>query len=224
MPDRPAAPPALLTEVSRRYATASRYTRHYVRAKLRRDPATAAILGLAAGESFGHVADLGCGRGQLALALLLGGAAERITGLDGNAAHLAEARQAAAGLVAHFAVADLLAAPVPDCDTVLLVDVLYQLPAPAQLALLARAAAAARRRIVIRAFDPARGWRSHFGLAMEAANRALRGARRTASIHPLPLAALAAPLAAAGFRVAARPCWTGTPLPNVLMLAERTDG
>nr|WP_268894121.1 class I SAM-dependent methyltransferase [Pseudoroseomonas coralli] len=191
---------------------------------MRSDPATAAILALAAGEGFGHVADLGCGRGQLALALLLGGAAARVTGLDGNAVHLAEARQAAAGLAAHFAVADLLAAPVPDCDTVLLVDVLYQLPEAAQMALLGRAAAAARRRIVIRAFDPGCGWRSRFGWAMEVANRALRGAGRQASIRPLPLAAIAGPLAAAGFDVTVRPCWSGTPLPNVLMLAKRTDG
>jgi len=215
-----AAPAALLAEVSRRYAAASRFTRHYVRVKLRRDPATAAILGLAGAEGFGHVADLGCGRGQLALALLLGGAAARVTGLDGNAAHLAEARQAAAGLAARFAVADLLTAELPDCDTVLLVDVLYQLPEAAQMALLARAAAAARRRIVIRAFDPARGWRSRFGLVMEAAHWPLYGAR----IRPLPLGTLAAPLAEAGFQVTVRPCWSGTPLPNVLMLAERTNG
>ena len=234
VPTPPAAPPApltpallapgLLTEVSDRYAAASRFTRGYVRSKLRRDPATAAILGLGAPAGLGHVADLGCGRGQLALALLLGGAAERVTGLDGHAAHIEEARQSAAGLPARFELADLRAAPVPDCDTVLLVDVLYQLPEAAQLALLGRAAAAARRRLVIRAFDPARGWRSRFGLAMEVANRALRGARRTASIRPLPLAVLAAPLAAAGFHVTVRPCWAGTPLPNVLVLAERTEG
>jgi len=218
------AAPALLAEVAGRYAAAPRFTRGYVRAKLRRDPATAAILGLGAAAGLGHVADLGCGRGQLALALLLGGTAERVTGLDGHAAHLAEARLAAAGLPARFELADLHTAPVPDCDTVLLVDVLYQLPEAAQMDLLARAAAAARHRLVIRAFDPARGWRSRFGLGMERANRALRGARRTASIEPLPLAVLAAPLTAAGFQVTVRPCWAGTPLPNVLMLAERTNG
>ena len=33
---------------------------------------------------------------------------------------------------------------------------------------------------------------------------------------------LARPFAAAGYAVAVQPCWAGTPLPNVLMLAERS--
>lgn len=215
----PAELPALIRTVTARYAAASRFARGYVAGKLRHDPATAAILGLAARRGFGQVVDLGCGRGQLGLALLAAGLAEGLTGLDRDAAKLAEARQAAAGLPARFTEADLTTAPVPDCDTLLLVDVLYQLPEAAQRPLLARAMAAARRRLVLRAFDPDRGWRSRFGLAMEWLGRALRG--DSAAVRPLPLRDLIASLEAAGFAVSVSSCWGNTPLPNMLLVAER---
>ncbi|MCI0754013.1 methyltransferase domain-containing protein [Teichococcus vastitatis] len=215
-----APPAALLAAVDGRYAGASRFARGYVRGKLRRDPATAAILALAAGRPFGSLLDLGCGRGQLALALLLAGGASSVTGFDLDARKIAEAEAAAAGLPARFAAADLAATPLPQADTILMVDVLYQMPEPAQRRLLIRIAGAARQRVVIRAFDPGLGWRSRAGLAMEWLNRAARGAAG-ASIRPLPLADLAEPLENAGFRVEVRPCWGRTPLPNVLVLAER---
>jgi SAM-dependent methyltransferase len=221
MPQTRAANPVLFAAVAQRYA-GSRFAQGYVRSKLKHDPATAAILDMARHrKGLGRVVDLGCGRGQLSLALLLAGLAETVTGLDRDSAKIAEARQAAQGLPATFAEADLAGAEVPDCDSLLLVDVLYQLPEEAQLNLLARAATAARRRVVIRAFDPQAGWRSTVGRAMELANRSLRGDSGRASIRPLPLPVLAAPLEAQGFRAVVLPCWSGTPLPNVLLLAER---
>lgn len=216
--------PALLRDVQARYAGASRYTRHYVASKLHRDPATAEILLLAARlGGFGVVADLGCGRGQLGLALLLAGRARALLGLDRNGPALREAEAAAAGLPARFAVTDLAQGRLPPCDTALLVDVLYQLPEGDQRDLLRRVADATRRRLVIRTFDPAAGWRSRVGHAMEWLNRALRGDARRAAIHPMPLPALRALLERQGFRVSVTPCWGKTPLPNVLLLAERHE-
>ena len=212
---------ALAARVVALYAGASRFARGYVGGKLRSDPATQAVLRLAAAARFGAVADLGCGRGQLGLALLTAGLAERLTGLDCDAAKVGDAMRAAAGLPAGFAVADLATAPIPACDTALLIDVLYQLPAGMQLPLLERVAMAARSRVLIRAFDPGRGWRARFGLAMEWAGRAVR--RDRTAIDPLPLQALAAPFEAAGFSVSVTPCWGRTPLPNVLLVAERAS-
>jgi predicted RNA methylase len=64
-----------------------------VRGKLLTDPATPAILRLArAAGGFGAVADLGCGRGQVGLALLASGLAQSVVGLDLDAARIAEAR------------------------------------------------------------------------------------------------------------------------------------
>ncbi len=213
---------ALADAVAARYAGASRFARGFVAGKLRHDPATLTLLRLAARDPFGAVVDLGCGRGQLGLALLSAGLAERLTGLDHDRAKLTEARGAATGLAADFAEADL-AAPdpaLPECDTLLMVDMLYQLPEAAQRPLLAAAARAARRRVAVRAFDPDRGWRSAAGLAMEVLGRAWRSDRN--AIHPLPLAAVAAPFEAAGFAVSVTPCWGNTPLPNVLLVAERS--
>jgi demethylmenaquinone methyltransferase/2-methoxy-6-polyprenyl-1,4-benzoquinol methylase len=212
---------ALAARVVGLYAGASRFVQGFVGGKLRGDPATQAVLHRAAATPFGAVADLGCGRGQLGLALLTAGLADHVTGLDRDGAKVADASRAAAGLAAEFAVADLGTAAVPACDTALLIDILVQMPEEMQHALLARVAAAARRRVLIRAFDPACGWRSKFGLAMESLGRTIR--RDGAEIRPLPLRTIAAPFEAAGFTVSVTPCWGRTPLPNVLLVAERAS-
>jgi SAM-dependent methyltransferase len=211
---------ALIPAVTRRYDGASRFTRNFVPSKLRRDPATATILSYAArAGGLGHVVDLGCGRGQLGLALLLSGGASRVTGLDLDRRKVAEANAAARGLPATFVAADLSRAEVPAGDTALMADVLYQLPDGAQVPVLEGMARAARRRIVMRLFDPDRGWRSAFGMAMEHAGRALR--RDGAAVKPMPVDAVVARFEERGFRCTVTPCWAGTPFPNVLLLAER---
>jgi hypothetical protein len=80
--------------------------------------------------------------------------------------------------------------------------------------------AAARRRILIRAFDPDCGWRATIGFAMERLGRLVR--RDGVEIRPLPLPVLESILVAAGFTVRVVPCWAGTPLPNLLLIAERS--
>lgn len=204
-------------------AIAARYrgptTRGFVRGKLRRDPVLPALLAL---PPFGAVLDLGCGRGQLGLALLVAGHATTVTGLDLDAGKIARAAAAAGDLAARYRVADLVAAPLPPCDTALVIDVLVQMTPAAQDSLVARLVAAAPARIIIRAFDPDRGWRSAFGLAIDRLRRRLGGDLGLAgTVAPRPIAALRAPLDAAGYGVTVTPCWAGTPLPNVLLVAER---
>ncbi|MCO6417996.1 class I SAM-dependent methyltransferase [Siccirubricoccus sp. KC 17139] len=212
--------PGLTRKVVARYRDASKFSRHFVRGKLLTDPATPFVLRLAAASGgFGEVTDLGCGRGQIGLSLLTAGLATRVQGLDLDPGKVADAARAAAGLPAGFAVADLCQAAVPAADTVVIFDVLLQLPVAAQRSLLARMAAAARRRIVIRAFDPERGWRSGVGVVMERLGCLVR--RDGSSFAPLPLAELAGPLRVAGFAVTVSPCWGWTPLPNVMLVAER---
>lgn len=213
----------LAGQVAARYRDVSRTERGFIRGKLKGDPAVAALLGLGAARPFGRVVDLGCGRGQLAIALLLAGAADQATGLDIDTAKIGVARAAAEGLAARFEVADLADATIPPCDTLLMIDVLLQLPLPAQDGLLGRIAASGAGRIAIRAFDPERGWRSALGFGLERVRRLLGGDRGLAgAVAPRPLPEIAAPLAAAGYRVAITPCWAGTPLPNVLLVAERS--
>jgi SAM-dependent methyltransferase len=214
---------AITGQVAARYNAGSHvarnFARNFVRGKLLTDPASGRILRLAAERGgFGAVADLGCGRGQLGLALLLAGLATRVRGIDLDPVKIRDAEAAAAGLPAGFAVGDLGVAEVPECDTAIMCDVLLQMPVEAQRRLLPRMAAA-RRRVLIRAFDPDRGWRAAFGTGMERLGCILR--RDGSTFRPMRLAELAAPFEAAGFRVSVTPCWGWTPLPNVLLIAER---
>lgn len=210
----------LAARVARRYAEAPRHARGFARGKLLTDPATGAMLHLArTAHGFGTVADLGCGYGQMGLALLLAGLADSVAGLDLDPGRIAAARSAATGLPAQYTCTDLGTAAIPPCDTAIILDVLLQMPEAAQRGLLARMATVARRRIVIRAFDPARGWRSRLGGVMERAGCRLR--RDGSGFLPLPLADLAEPMRAQGFSVRIDPCWGWTPLPNVMLIAER---
>jgi SAM-dependent methyltransferase len=220
LPNNPQAQLADLRScVEAHYRSCGRFARGYVHWKLRLDPILPAMLALAQRERFGSVVDLGCGRGQLGVALLEEGLVERLTGLDWDERLLAEAR-AATGARGTFLQADLRTAAVPEADTALLIDILYLMPAEAQLGLLRRAAAAARERLIVRVFDPARGWRSMVGWLSEGGIW-LAGLYRRSQVRPLPLATVRATLEEAGFTTTAEPCWGIMPLPNILVVAKR---
>jgi len=212
---------ATFERVAQRYRHCGRFARGYVAAKLRRDPVHHDLLALASNESFGDVVDIGCGRGQLAVALLEAGLARSVLGLDCHAGHLEQARRAATGLAFTAAMQDLAEAQsVPHADTVLLIDVLYQLESAAQMALLRATASAARGLILIRMLDPDRGMRSALTIGLE---RLMRRVSPHAGRHvdAVPVARIAATLSDAGFVVSITPCWQGTPFANVLVTARR---
>lgn len=215
-----AAADAVLARVAERYRGGSRFTRHYIRGKLRGDPVHREVLALAGEQGFGEVVDVGCGRGQLGIALLEAGAATRVLGLDRDFNKLAEAGRAAKGLRFSAMGVDLArAAPLPPADTVLLVDVLYQLGTEAQAAVL-RAAMRSAPRILIRTLDPDRQARSWLALALE------RGLRRVlpnagSTVNPQPIAWIVERLTAGGYATEIVPCWAGTPLANVLLVSRR---
>ena len=176
---------------------------------------------MAAREPFGDVVDLGCGRGQLGIALLAAGLARSVLGVDRPGPALADAGRAGAGLPLAVRQGDFAADPsVPACDTVLLVDVLYQLGAGPALLLLRAAAHAARERVVVRTLDPGQGWRSRLAYALEWAGRGWwpHAGRR---VEPLAVPVLLAALREEGFAASTAPCWRGTPFANVLIVARR---
>jgi SAM-dependent methyltransferase len=210
----------LFARVTRRYGPCSRFTRHYVRFKLRLDPVCREVVALAWRLPLGEVADVGCGRGQLGLALLEAALADCVVGIDSDEARLYDARRASAGLRFRGEVADARRCDVPPCDTVLLIDVLYQMETETQLLLLQRATTAARVCVILRAFDPARGWRSTVNWLSEAICYRLR-LKRKARVNPRPLPWLARILEQQGFAVEVRPCWRGTPFAGVLVVARR---
>jgi hypothetical protein len=154
------------------------------------------------------------------LALLEARCADRVVGLDADAAGVRAARLAAEGLRFRGEVADARTCEIPACDTVLLIDVLYQLETEAQSALLRRAAAAARASVILRAFDPALGWRSVVSRFSEAVCHAF-ALKRSPIVNPRPLPWLVGLLEGQGFEVEVRPCWRGTPFAGVLVVARR---
>lgn len=215
---------AVSRAVAARYRDAPRFDRIFVSVKLRTDPLTGTLLALGRVEPFGEVADVGCGRGQFAIALLHAGIASSVTGLDWNTAQLGMARRAGDGLAFTAEARDLSQRSCAlEVDTVLIADVLYQLDTPSQSALIAQAARSARSRIVIRTADPSRGWRSKLTRGLEIIGRRVwPNAGR--HVNARPLGDLIGELDRAGFTASVVPCWKGTPFSNVVIDARRRPG
>lgn len=179
------------------------------------------ILAFAAQETLGRVIDVGCGRGQLGVALLEAGLAQHVMGLDRSGHALAQARRAAAGLAFHAETRDLAQnGTLGAADTVMMIDVLYQLEPAAQNALLRGAAGAAPQRILIRTPAPSHALRSKAILAWERLFRPIWPTAGT-SVNPPALDRLVHFLGVLGFTSVVAPCSRGTPFPNVLVTARR---
>ncbi|HEY4172075.1 MAG TPA: methyltransferase domain-containing protein [Rhodopila sp.] len=213
---------AALDRTAERYRYCGRGAHFYVRSKLRRDPVHRDVLRLAAENHFGNVLDIGCGRGQLGIALLEAGLATSVTGVDCQTAHLAQAERAAAALAFRTKPLDLASGfDVPAADTILAIDVLYQLDDDSQHRLLQAIAQAARHRVVLRLLDPGLGPRSALTVGMERLWRRISpNAGRW--VNPWPVKRIAAIFEAAGYDVTVAPCWQDTPFANVLLNGRRS--
>jgi SAM-dependent methyltransferase len=115
----------------------------------------------------GRVLEIGCGHGLFsAFAALSGTAGSRsVVGVDIDADKIALARRMAAnlpGIDLSFRVAESGAVPAGPWDAIVIVDVLYLLPAPAQRALLAEAAAhlAPGGVLLIKEMSPTPRWKA----------------------------------------------------------------
>lgn len=210
-----------LRRTAERYLACGRFAYGYVAGKLRYDPVCAALLSLGAEQHLGTVLDLGCGRGQFGIALLEAGAATAVSGIDRNRTHLWQARKAAGGLPLQVAVCDLTQCHhFPSSDTILLIDVCYQLDTDAQIRLLRAAARAARSLILIRTADPSLGLRSTLTRAMELVGRGF-WPHAGATVNARPIADIVKTLSEFGFATTNVPCRRGTPFANVLLIARR---
>jgi SAM-dependent methyltransferase len=206
--------------VAERYRHGSRFDRGFIAGKLRHDPIYADLLAQV-GSGFGHVLDIGCGRGQLGVFLLEAGVATSVLALDWNAGQIAQAQWAARGLPLRAEQRDLSVDPnLPEADTVFLIDILYQLDIETQRALFASAIRSARSRVVIRTPGPGRGLRATFTRTLEMLGRRV-WPHSGEFVNPQPVTAFETALAAAGFSVNVGPCWRGTPFSNVLVIGQR---
>lgn len=210
--------PELVKRVAERYASVG--ARMYARGKLGSDPVAAQLLELGAQRPFGHVVDVGSGRGQMGIMLLEAGLATSVSGFDWDERKVADANAAARGLSASFARGDVREHPIPPCDSLLLLDVLHYLTDVQQEALVLRAASAARSTLVVRELDPDRGWRSFTTRAQEAVTTSF-GYNVGERVRVRPIADVVAPLERAGFAVRVEPSWGSTPFANVAIIATR---
>jgi len=216
----PASFDDLTLEVASRYTKRAAYW--YVRSKLRMDPVARKLLELASEEAFGEVLDVGCGRGQLGVLLARAGLVESLAGVDWDAEKVALATAAAEGLLrreARFAQGDVRDAPLPEADTVLLVDVLHYLAPEEQDAVRARAARVARRRVLVRDVDPDGGTASVVTRSSEGVTTSL-GYNRGERVAPRSFDDLAAVLEREGFAITREPC-SARAFANVLLVGRR---
>lgn len=209
---------AAIDRTLERYRDVPRGDRFYVAAKLRSDPVVEAVLALEG--PFGKVVDAAAGRGQLGLLLLELGRANELWGMDIDERKIAIARRAA-GDAAEFQIANLVDANLPPADTILFVDVLHYLEPEAQTSVLRRAAKSLNSggRILIRDVDAGRGWRARLTMFAErvATRTGYNKGRELAFRDPKQIAE---ELQALGFQTQTMKASTGTPLANVLILAE----
>lgn len=219
----------VVDRVADRYAHGSKFTRGYVRSKMNGDPVVKTLFDLSKTNSFGEVADVGCGRGQLSVMLLEAKTATRTNGFDWDEEKIAEATRAAGSLGTEgnsalgesaFFKGDLRSQEIAECDTALLLDVLHYLKIEEQDALLARVAESTRKTIFVRELDPDRGWRSSVTRFQERITTRA-GVNRGARVLLRPISEIANVLTKNGFDVSVAPCWAGTPFSNVLITATR---
>lgn len=188
----------------------------YVKWKLALDPVAKKLTELG---PFGEVLDVACGRGQIALLLLEMGLATRVTGLDWDEPKVAAANAATGDLPARFTHGDVRTEALPEADTVLLVDILHYLTHEEQDALVASAAKAARKRVIVRDVDPDQGGRSVFTRSWEWITTSL-GYNRGARVLPRSFEELTARFEAEGLTVTREPCG-GLGFSNVILIAQK---
>ena len=237
---RPPEVEALIEDTAHRYLEAGLVQCEIVRGKLRHDPVYFTLLRDGTLPRRGRLLDLGCGRG-IAMALLTAAGDQFARGaypegwppppamqLSGLEADPSPARVAMAGLQGRAAVAtgDLVSAPLPPADAVLLIDVLHYLPPGDQQRLLARVAGALPQGglLLVREADAAAGWRF---LAVRLSERLMafcRGDWRQwrQGFHYRRKDDWIALLGGLGLTAAAGPMGMGTPYANVLIQAVRS--
>lgn len=244
---------ALREAASLRYRPAGLYAWRFARGKLGMDPVFRHLLENGLLPSGAHVLDIGCGQGLLASLLRaasetgarLGWPSAwapaptgcRVTGIElvprdvdrARAALHAGGRSSAVSPAAddpsadHVICGDLREVPYPNCDVVVILDVLHYIPVADQDAVLRRvhAALVPGGRLLLRVGDEDQRFGFRFSQWVDRAVARWRGlAPRTFGRR---LSDWTQVLASTGFEVEARPMSQGTPFANVLLVARRTD-
>ena len=219
--------PAAIERVAACYRDTGRVYSAYVRAKLRIDPVHAAAMELVPPR--GHIVDLGCGSGQLALLLAWSQPGRSVTALDRDWKRVERARRAAvkAGAEAQvrFLISDVRTAPVPSCRAALLIDVLHSLAPHEQDDLLRRAARALEPGGVMLVREVDKGVRPRWRFALVALEEwlatKLGWSQGGAGLFFRRADELRSVMEGEGLLTEVRPMWGRTPYANVLVIGRR---
>jgi SAM-dependent methyltransferase len=226
------------------YGAAGRWAWHWARGKLGSDPVFRGMLERGDLPAQARVVDIGCGQGLLASLLQacaglqqhgrwpaawpVPASASAYTGIELMAADVARARAAlgALPLAPHFVCADMRQAALPECDLVVILDVLHYVDHAAQEVLLQRVrdalqggAGARPGRLLLRVGDAANGRGYAVSQWVDRVVTRARG-HRLAPTWGRPLADWVALLQHLGCAVRSVPQSQGTPFANVLLVAD----
>lgn len=233
---------ALLRAASQPYRRAGRFAWHFARGKLGLDPVFRALLESGELPPEAQVLDLGCGQGLLASLLWAceessrqghwpahwpgAPVATRYTGIDLMPRDIERARQSLALLPSapQFICADMCRAQLPNCDAVVVLDVLHYVDHAAQAALLGQiqSALSARGRLLLRVGDTQRSLRFAISQWVDRVVTRARG-HRVAPTWGRTLPQWIGLLEQLGFHVRHTPMSRGTPFANVLLVCERVE-
>ncbi len=218
------------------YRNAGRFSWHFARSKLARDPIFAELLTRGLIPDDAHILDLGCGLGLLFSWLT---AAQDLwkraawpaawpkpprfasyRGIERAGRDAARAREAL--MVGSVTCGDIRTSDFGVANVVAIFDVLHYIDCASQDGVLERVREALTPRgglLLLRIGDAAAGWRFHVTRLVDVVMTSLRGARRQ-RLHCRPLASWLARLDALGFDVTALPMSRGTLFANVLLVAR----
>jgi SAM-dependent methyltransferase len=228
----------LLDCASEPYRGAGRFAWHFARGKLGFDPVYRHLPGAGLIPPGARVLDIGCGQGLLASLLRacgqLGARGEwpqawsqaphgtQVTGIELMQRDVERARAALGD--SHdmrFVCGDMRVVPFPNCEVVVMLDVLHYIPRAEQESVLCRVrdALVPGGRLLLRVGDA--DAKRHFAISqwVDRAVTLVRG-HRAAPTHGRSLREWMAQLAALGLPAEARPMSQGTPFANVLLVAQ----
>ncbi|MEK8031526.1 class I SAM-dependent methyltransferase [Ideonella sp. DXS29W] len=231
---------SLHEQACRPYRQAGRFAWHFARGKLGRDPVFRGILERGLLPERAHVLDLGCGQGLLASLLATidehvrhrrpwpeawgrAPAHTRYTGVELMPRDVERAQRALASANpdAAFICGDIQKVALPDCDVVVILDVLHYFPHAGQVAVLQsiRQALSPRGRLLLRVGDAADRRRFRISQWVDRAAAWSRG-HQVAPTFCRTLDDWRQLLQGLGFSLTSLPMSQGTPFANVLLVAD----
>ena len=231
-------PSDLLDTATMPYRKGGLFTYHFARGKLSRDPVFAFLLQQGLIGENAEVVDIGCGQGLVASLLTAatgvaswppGWPAVRqmksYFGVDLMQADITRATKALGHLSprVRFVQGDMCECTFPECDAVVILDVLHYVPIDAQNAVIDRVIAALRAngRLLLRIGDTRGGLGFAVSQWVDRVATRIRGHRVTPTFCR-PLSDWILLLQGKGLNVQAIPMHKGTPFANILLRADKS--